>query len=73
MLVSSEASGEIIITMDADLQDNPEEIPEFYKMIKTEGYDLVSGWKKKRFDDLFTKNLPSKLFNWAARKTWVKT
>ena len=65
----SEASGEIIITMDADLQDNPEEIPEFYKMIKTEGYDLVSGWKKKRFDDLFTKNLPSKLFNWAARKT----
>ena len=65
----SEALGEIIITMDADLQDNPEEIPEFYKMIKTEGYDLVSGWKKKRFDDLFSKNLPSKLFNWAARKT----
>ena len=53
-----EALGEIVITMDADLQDNPEEIPELYKMIKTEGYDIVSGWKKKRFDDLFTKNLP---------------
>jgi len=55
--------------MDADLQDNPEEIPELYKMIDEEGYDLVSGWKKKRYDSVVTKNLPSKLFNWAARKT----
>lgn len=63
------ASGEVIITMDADLQDNPEEIPTLYKMIYSEGYDLVSGWKKKRYDHLITKNLPSKLFNWAARQT----
>jgi glycosyltransferase involved in cell wall biosynthesis len=55
--------------MDADLQDNPDEIPELYNMIVAEKYDLVSGWKKKRFDSLFSKNLPSKLFNWAARKT----
>lgn len=62
------AKGEIIITMDADLQDNPEEIPGFVKMIREEGYDLVSGWKKKRYDPLFSKNLPSKFFNWTARK-----
>ncbi|KAB1069404.1 glycosyltransferase family 2 protein [Tamlana haliotis] len=63
------AQGEVVITMDADLQDNPDEIPELYHMIKTEGYDLVSGWKKKRYDSVISKNLPSKLFNWAARKT----
>ncbi|MRH99962.1 glycosyltransferase [Kriegella sp. EG-1] len=63
------AQGEVIITMDADLQDNPEEIPELYAMIKNEGFDLVSGWKKKRYDSLIAKNLPSKLFNWAAGKT----
>jgi glycosyltransferase involved in cell wall biosynthesis len=63
------AEGEVIITMDADLQDNPEEIPELYKMITEEGYDLVSGWKKKRYDSVVFKNMPSKLFNWAARKT----
>ncbi|MFH6605110.1 glycosyltransferase family 2 protein [Maribacter algicola] len=63
------AEGEVIITMDADLQDNPEEIPELYRMINEEGYDLVSGWKKKRYDSLLSKNMPSKLFNWAARKT----
>jgi glycosyltransferase involved in cell wall biosynthesis len=55
--------------MDADLQDNPEEIPELYKMINEEGYDLVSGWKKKRYDSVVTKNIPSKVFNAAARKT----
>ena len=60
--------GEVVITMDADLQDFPEEIPELYAMIAQEGYDLVSGWKKKRFDNVMTKNLPSKLFNSAARK-----
>lgn len=63
------AKGEVIITMDADLQDNPEEIPGLYKMITEDGYDLVSGWKKKRYDPLLGKNLPSKLFNFAARKT----
>jgi glycosyltransferase involved in cell wall biosynthesis len=63
------ALGNVIITMDADLQDNPEEIPELYKMVTEEGYDLVSGWKKKRFDSVISKNLPSKLFNWAARRT----
>ncbi len=61
--------GDVIITMDADLQDNPEEIPEMYKMIIEEGFDLVSGWKKKRYDSVLSKNLPSKLFNYAARKT----
>lgn len=61
--------GEVVITMDADLQDNPEEIPELYRMISKEGFDLVSGWKKKRYDSILSKNLPSKLFNWAARKT----
>ncbi|WP_179376394.1 glycosyltransferase family 2 protein [Winogradskyella wichelsiae] len=65
----AKAEGEVVITMDADLQDNPEEIPELFKMIKSEGLDLVSGWKKKRYDSVISKNLPSKLFNWAARKT----
>jgi glycosyltransferase involved in cell wall biosynthesis len=60
--------GEVIITMDADLQDSPDEIPELYKMITNQGFDLVSGWKKKRKDPVLSKNLPSKLFNWAARK-----
>ena len=59
--------GDVVITMDADLQDSPDEIPELYKMIKNEGYDLVSGWKQKRYDPI-TKTLPTKLFNWAARK-----
>lgn len=63
------AKGDVIITMDADLQDSPDEIPELYQMITTEKFDLVSGWKKKRYDAVFAKNLPSKLFNWAARKT----
>ncbi|GHA41680.1 glycosyl transferase family 2 [Salinimicrobium marinum] len=63
------AQGDVIITMDADLQDNPEEIPELYQLITTEGYDLISGWKKKRYDSVLSKNLPSKLFNAAARKT----
>jgi glycosyltransferase involved in cell wall biosynthesis len=63
------AQGDVIITMDADLQDNPNEIPELYHMITSDNYDLVSGWKKKRYDSVVSKNLPSKLFNWAARKT----
>ncbi len=63
------AIGDVVITMDADLQDNPEEIPELYKMITDDGYDLVSGWKKKRYDSVIAKNIPSKLFNAAARKT----
>ncbi len=63
------AEGDVIITMDADLQDNPEEIPELYQLITKEGYDLISGWKKKRYDSVLSKNLPSKLFNAAARKT----
>jgi len=63
------AQGDVVITMDADLQDNPEEIPELYNMIVEENNDLVSGWKKKRYDNVITKNLPSKVFNAAARKT----
>lgn len=63
------AKGDVIITMDADLQDNPNEIPELYEMITIQNFDLVSGWKKKRYDSVFAKNIPSKLFNWAARKT----
>lgn len=63
------ATGDVIITMDADLQDNPNEIPELYEMITRQNFDLVSGWKKKRYDSVFAKNIPSKLFNWAARKT----
>ncbi|ULQ57551.1 glycosyltransferase family 2 protein [Flavihumibacter rivuli] len=62
------ASGKVVITMDADLQDSPDEIPALYKMIMDEGYDLVSGWKKKRYDNTLTKNIPSKLFNAATRK-----
>ena len=62
------AQGDVVITMDADLQDNPDEIPELYNMIIKGGFDLVSGWKKKRYDSIISKNLPSKLFNWAARK-----
>lgn len=65
----AKAQGDVVITMDADLQDNPEEIPELYNMIVKQQYDLVSGWKKKRYDAVVSKNLPSKLFNWAARKT----
>src|SRR5699024_5594330 len=63
------AQGKVVLTMDADLQDSPDEIPELYQMIVEEKYDLVSGWKKKRYDNKITKNLPSKLFNFAARKT----
>lgn len=62
------AEGEVIITMDADLQDSPNEIPDLYQMIVKDKYDLVSGWKKKRYDNKLTKNLPSKLFNAAARR-----
>ena len=62
------AKGDIVITMDADLQDSPEEIPEMVRMIREEGYDLVSGWKQHRKDNALTKNLPSKLYNWTARK-----
>ena len=62
------AEGRVVITMDADLQDSPDEIPELYRMIVEEGYDIVSGWKKQRFDNKLTKNLPSKLYNWTARK-----
>src|SRR5690606_3071336 len=65
----AKAHGDVVITMDADLQDNPEEIPELYDLIINQNYDLVSGWKKKRYDSIVSKNLPSKLFNWAARKT----
>lgn len=63
------AQGDVVVTMDADLQDNPEEIPALYEMITSEDYDLVSGWKKKRYDSVIAKNIPSKLFNAAARKT----
>ena len=62
------AQGDVVITMDADLQDSPDEIPELYRMIKEEGYDVVSGWKQHRQDNKLTKNLPSKLYNWTARK-----
>ena len=61
------AQGQVIITMDADMQDSPDEVPELYKMIMDEGYDLVSGWKKKRYDPI-TKTIPTKLFNWATQK-----
>jgi glycosyltransferase involved in cell wall biosynthesis len=63
------AQGDVVITMDADLQDNPKEIPELYNLIIKEDFDLISGWKKKRYDNVLTKNIPSKLFNAAARKT----
>ena len=61
--------GDVVITMDADLQDSPDEIPELYNLIKKDGFDLISGWKKKRYDSKIRKNIPSKLFNAAARKT----
>lgn len=64
-----QVEGDVIITMDADLQDSPDEIPGLYQLITENDFDLVSGWKKKRFDSKIRKNLPSKLFNWAARKT----
>lgn len=63
------AKGAVVITMDADLQDNPDEIPALYDLIIKDDFDLISGWKKKRYDNLITKNIPSKLFNAAARKT----
>ena len=63
-----EAAGDVIITMDADLQDSPDEIPELYRMIREDGYDLVSGWKKVRHDNTLTKNIPSKIYNFTARK-----
>lgn len=62
------AQGDVVITMDADLQDSPDEIPELYRMIVEEGFDLVSGWKKKRYDNAFTKNLPSKLYNYTTTR-----
>lgn len=65
----AKAQGDVVITMDADLQDSPDEIPELYNMVMHQNFDLVSGWKKKRYDSVVAKNLPSKLFNWAARKT----
>ena len=63
------AQGDIVVTMDANLQDSPDEIPEFYNMITNEGYHLVSGWKKKRYDNTFTKNIPSKIYNAVARRS----
>ena len=62
------AKGDVIITMDADLQDSPEEIPELYRMIKEENFDVVSGWKRKRYDNVLAKNIPSKIYNYTARK-----
>jgi glycosyltransferase involved in cell wall biosynthesis len=63
-----EAQGDVVITMDADLQDSPDEIPSLYRKVMHEGFDLVSGWKKKRFDNVLTKNLPSKFYNAVTRK-----
>jgi glycosyltransferase involved in cell wall biosynthesis len=63
------AQGEVVITMDADMQDSPDEIPELRRMILEDNYDIVSGWKKKRYDNTFTKNIPSKFFNAAARRS----
>ncbi len=62
------AKGDVVITMDADLPDSPDEVPELYRMVKEDGYDLVSGWKKKRYDSKIAKNIPSKFFNWTTRK-----
>jgi glycosyltransferase involved in cell wall biosynthesis len=62
------AKGDVIITMDADMQDSPDEIPELHSMIVKDGFDMVSGWKKKRYDNTLTKNIPSKFFNWATRR-----
>ena len=63
------ATGKVVITMDADLQDSPDEIPALYELITKDDFDLISGWKKRRHDNVISKNIPSKLFNWAARKT----
>lgn len=63
------ANADMVVTMDADLQDSPDEIPEFYEMIMHQGFHLVSGWKKKRYDNTFTKNIPSKFYNAVARKS----
>jgi glycosyltransferase involved in cell wall biosynthesis len=63
------AQGDVVITMDADMQDSPDEIPELRRMIIEDGFDMVSGWKKKRYDNTLTKNIPSKLFNAAARRS----
>jgi len=63
-----EAQGDVIITMDADLQDSPDEIPGLFNMVKVDGYDLVSGWKKKRYDPVLSKNIPSKIYNWTVRR-----
>lgn len=62
------AEGRVVVTMDADLQDSPEEVPELYRMVVEDGWDVVSGWKQHRQDNKLTKNLPSKLYNWTARK-----
>jgi len=64
----AQAEGEVVFTMDADLQDSPEEIPEMRRMILEDGFDVVSGWKKKRYDPFLRKRVPTKLFNWAARR-----
>lgn len=61
------ATGDVVITMDADLQDSPEEIPDLYKLITENGYDLISGWKKIRYDNVLTKNIPSKIYNAVVR------
>lgn len=63
-----ETKGDVVITMDADLQDSPDEIPELYRMVKEDGFDLVSGWKKKRHDPVLSKNIPSKFYNWTVRR-----
>src|SRR6478735_10052768 len=63
------AQGDVVITMDADMQDSPDEIPGLRKMIVEDGFDMVSGWKKKRYDNALTKNIPSKLFNAVARRS----
>ncbi len=62
------AVGDVVVTMDADLQDSPDEVPELFRMVVDDGYDLVSGWKKKRYDSKLAKNIPSKFFNWTTRK-----
>jgi glycosyltransferase involved in cell wall biosynthesis len=62
------ALGDVVITMDADMQDSPDEIPGLYSLIKEEGYDMISGWKKKRYDNTLTKNIPSRFFNWSTRR-----
>ena len=63
-----QCAGEVVCTMDADLQDCPEELPDLYHLISNEGFDMISGWKKKRYDSILFKNIPSKIFNWAARR-----